>query len=179
MKDTSTKYVKTILARKVEITLATIAATALSGSVAANSLYIDGSANDLWLSPDNQSNTWGQEQPYKENTYKDSVYTNNAILDSQKVGLVNWADGITLINAGTISVNTDQSGWGIDNSAKNMEALKNTGIIYVGGKGAVPGKDSYKTAIGNYGAIITTVENSGTIKVEENGTYGWGQGFNN
>ncbi|WP_300358220.1 hypothetical protein, partial [Fusobacterium sp.] len=100
------KLVKKYLKRKMKITLATIIAFLLSNSFSmADSLYIniDNNSGKIIFSKDDIK--WG-ENPYKENSFENNIYTNNIALENNRVGVVNWADNISFINNGEISIET-------------------------------------------------------------------------
>ncbi len=160
------KSLKRYLKRKVKISLGFIVAFLLSCNfVSAEGLYIKNNSdtNEIEFSKDN--GIWG-ENPYGENSFKDSIYTNNIELKTNRVSLVNSTNGISLINNGGIIVDSNDSAWGIDNS-RNINKLKNNGIIEVKGKNET-------TGIGNYGGTIENLINDGIIKIENPRGYSWG-----
>ena len=154
MKDFEEKLLKRWLKRKVKITLATIVVFLISSSLSlAETLYIRDGENGVEFSIDNQN--WG-ENPYPENSFENWIYTNNRKIESDRVGVVNRATNISIINSNLIVVNSQESAWGIDNN-QAIGKIINKGLLEVNGT-------FFATGIGNYGGIIEELLNQGMIR---------------
>lgn len=124
------KSLKRFLKRKVKITLGTIVAFLLGGSLSfADSLYIRDKENGIEFSTDNDF--YYDENPYSENSYINNIYINNKNLDGE-YGFVNSGSGISIINKGNI--NSDYVGFiNIQDEFIGMvESITNKGKIITG-----------------------------------------------
>ncbi|MDY3236934.1 MAG: hypothetical protein SOW37_02210, partial [Fusobacterium perfoetens] len=147
------KNLKRWLKRKVKITMEVIVAFLIGSSLSfADTLYIRDGANGIEFSLDNQN--WG-ENPYSENTFENNIYVNKKKIESDKVGVVNNATNVFIINNNIISVNSKNKARGIDNSG-TITKLENNGLLEINGT-------SDATGIGNYKGIIKNLQNNGLI----------------
>ena len=124
------KSIKRFLKRKVKITLGTIVAFLLGGSLSfADSLYIRDKENGIEFSTDNDF--YHDENPYSENSYINNIYINNKNLDGE-YGFVNSGSGISIVNNGNI--NSDYIGFTNiqDDFIGMVENITNKGEIKTG-----------------------------------------------